>query len=65
MCGTGSAFTSTMAVTSISSRALAMPPSSPRLADVAPRILENVAGGLLELVIHTVESFRDRHRIDR
>lgn len=54
-----------MAVTSISSRALAMPPSSPRLADVAPRILENVAGGLLELVIHTVESFRDRHRIDR
>lgn len=64
MCGTGSASTSTMAVTSISSRALAMPPS-PRLADVAPRLLENVAGGLLELVIHTVESFRDRHRIDR
>jgi hypothetical protein len=55
-----------MAVTTISSssRALAMP-RSPRLADVAPRILEHVAGGLLELVIHTVESWRDRYRIDR
>jgi len=52
-------------VTSISSRALAVPPS-PRLVDVAPRILENVAGGILELVIHAVEGWRDRRdRIDR
>jgi hypothetical protein len=52
-------------VTSISSRALAVPPS-PRLADVAPRILENVAGGILELVIHAVEGWRDRRdRIER
>lgn len=64
MSGTGSASISIMAVTSISSRALAMPPS-PRLVDIAPRILETVAGGLLELVIHTVESWRDRSRIDR
>jgi hypothetical protein len=64
MCGTRSAFTSTMAVTTITSRALATPPS-PRLTDVAPRILEHVASGLLELVIHTVESLRDRHRIER
>jgi hypothetical protein len=54
-----------MAVMSISSRALAVPPS-PRLTDVAPRILENVAGGILELVIHVVEGWRDRRdRIDR
>jgi hypothetical protein len=53
-----------MAITSMSSRALAMPP--PRQADVAPRILENVAGGILELVIHAVEGWRDRRdRIDR
>jgi hypothetical protein len=54
-----------MVVTSLSSRALAMP--SPRLANnVAPRILENVAGGILELVIHVVEGWRDRRdRIDR
>lgn len=52
-------------VTSMSSRALAMQPS-PRLVDIAPRILENVAGGLLELVIHAVEGWRDRRdRIDR
>ena len=52
-------------VTSISSRALTMPPS-PRLTDVAPRILEHVAGGILELVIHVVEGWRDRRdRIDR
>ena len=54
-----------MVVTSLSSRALAMPPSR-RLSDVAPRILENVAGGILELVIHVVEGWRDRRdRIDR
>jgi hypothetical protein len=54
-----------MVVTSLSSRALAMPPSQ-RLNDVAPRILENVAGGILELVIHVVEGWRDRRdRIDR
>jgi hypothetical protein len=64
MSGTGSASISIMAVTSISSRALTMP-SSPRLMDVAPRILETVAGGILELMIHTVESWRDRYRIDR
>lgn len=56
---------STMVVTSTSSRALAMPPS-PRLADIAPRILENVAGGILELVIHAVEGWRERRdRVDR
>jgi hypothetical protein len=54
-----------MIVSSISSRALTVPPS-PRLTDVAPRILENVAGGILELVIHVVEGWRDRRdRIDR
>ena len=54
-----------MVVSSLSSRALTVP-SSPRLADVAPRILENVAGGILELVIHVVEGWRDRRdRIDR
>jgi len=57
-------FTPGMAVTTITSRALAMPPSQ-RLTDVAPRILEHVAGGLLELMIHTVESWRVRHRIER
>lgn len=51
-------------VTSMSSRALTAP--SPRLVDVAPRILENVAGGILELVIHAVEGWRDRRdRIER
>jgi hypothetical protein len=64
MCGTRSASSSTMAVTSVSSRALDLP-QSPRLVDLAPRILENVAGGLLELVIHAVEGWRDRYRIDR
>ena len=65
MCGTRGALASTMVVTSLSSPALAMPPS-PRLADIAPRILENVAGGILELVIHVVEGWRDRRdRIDR
>jgi hypothetical protein len=54
-----------MAVTSISSRELAMPPSL-RLADVAPRILENVVGGILELMIRVVEGRRDRRdRLDR
>lgn len=54
-----------MAVMSMSSRALAMPPS-PRLAEIAPRILENVVGGVLELMIHVVEGWRDRRdRIDR
>jgi hypothetical protein len=54
-----------MVVTSMSSRALAMPPS-PGLADVAPRILENVVGGILELMIHAVEGWRDRRdRVDR
>jgi hypothetical protein len=54
-----------MVVSSISSRTLAVPPS-PRLTDIAPRILENVAGGLLELVIHVVEGWRDRRdRADR
>jgi hypothetical protein len=48
-----------MAVTSMSSRALTVPPS-PRLTDVAPRILDNVVGGILELVIHVVEDWRDR-----
>jgi hypothetical protein len=51
-----------MAVTSMSSRALAVPPS-PR---PAPRILDNVVGGILELVIHVVEDWRDRRdRVDR
>lgn len=64
-CGTRGALPSTMVVTSISSRALAMPPSQ-RLSDVAPRILDSVAGGILELVIHVVEGWRDRRdRIDR
>ena len=65
MCGTRGALPSTMVVSSLSSRALAVPPS-PRQGDVAPRILENVAGGILELVIHVVEGWRDRRdRIDR
>lgn len=42
-----------------------MPPSL-RLADVAPRILENVVGGILELTIHVVEGWRGRRdRVDR
>jgi hypothetical protein len=54
-----------MAVTSMSSHALTMPPS-PRLTDIAPRILDSVAGEILELVIHVVEGWRDRRdRIDR
>jgi hypothetical protein len=54
-----------MAVTSISSRALDMPPST-RVSDLAPRILENLVGGFLELMIHAVEGWRDRReRFDR
>lgn len=48
-----------MAVTSIPPRALAVPPSK-RLADLAPRILNDVVGDLLELVVHAVEDWRDR-----
>ena len=47
-----------MAVTSISSALL----PSPRLPTVAPRLLQNVVGGILELVIHAVEDWRDRRR---
>jgi hypothetical protein len=48
-----------MAVTSMSPPALL---SSPRLFTVAPRVLENVIGGILELVIYAVEDWRDRRR---
>jgi hypothetical protein len=47
-----------MAVTSIPSALLPLP----RLPSAAPRILENVVGGILELLIHTVEDWRDRRR---
>lgn len=47
-----------MAVTSIPSALL---PSS-RLPTVAPRLLQNVVGGILELVIHAVEDWRERRR---
>jgi hypothetical protein len=46
-----------MAVTSISSRATQ---PLPRLHSEAPRLLDNVVGGILELMIHAVEDWRDR-----
>lgn len=32
----------------------------PRLSSEAPRLFHNVVGGILELVIHAVEDWRDR-----
>lgn len=46
-----------MAVTIPSSRALQ---SLPQLPSAAPRLVQSVVGGLLELMIHVVEDLRER-----
>jgi len=46
-----------MAVTSISSSATQ---PLPRLPSEGPRLLQSVVGGILELMIHAVEDWRDR-----
>lgn len=46
-----------MAVTRISPSAMSR---TPRRFAVAPRVLEHLIGNLLELMIHSVESWRDR-----
>lgn len=51
-----------MAVTSISNTALT---TAPRLGAVAPRLIENLVGNVLELMIHAVEDWRDRRRTAR
>lgn len=49
-----------MAVTSISTSATQ---PLPRLPAEAPRLLHSVVGGILELMIHAVEDWRDRRRL--
>jgi hypothetical protein len=34
----------------------------PRLSAEAPRLVHHVVGGILELMIHAVEDWRDRRR---
>jgi hypothetical protein len=51
-----------MAVTTISSTALT---PAPRLGAVAPRLIENLVGSVLELMIHALEDWRDRRRVPR
>ncbi|HEY6177264.1 MAG TPA: hypothetical protein VIX73_22560 [Kofleriaceae bacterium] len=34
----------------------------PRLPAAAPRLVDDVVGGILELMIHAVEDWRDRRR---
>ena len=46
-----------MAVTTMSSRTTQ---PLPRLYSEAPRLVDNVVGGILELMIHAVEDWRDR-----
>jgi len=60
MAGTRDALPDHMAVTSISSRATQ---PLPRLSSEAPRFVDNVVGGILELMIHAVEDWRERRRL--